>query len=113
MDDKVARLAELVRQTGTTRHVSGSEAGRNRLTRVVDRALLWFRRYAWPLHWLGATLIALGSSSTPAGGEHLKADQREERAPGLSFHPAAFWRFGTVARRLCWEQSPFQNRARN
>jgi len=50
----------VVRQAGTTRHVSGSEAGRNRLTRVVDQALLWFRRYAWPLHWLGATLIALG-----------------------------------------------------
>ncbi len=60
MDDKVARLAELVRQAGTTRHVSASEAGRNRLTRTIDRALLWVRRYAWPLHWLAVTLLGAG-----------------------------------------------------
>ena len=57
MDDKVARLAELVRQAGTTRHVSSSEAGRNRFTRIIDRALLWIRRYAPPVHWLGAGLL--------------------------------------------------------
>lgn len=60
MDDKIERLAELVRRAGTTPHVSPSEAGRNRFTRTIDVALLWIRRHATPVHWLAAALLGAG-----------------------------------------------------
>jgi len=53
------RLAELVRHLRTTRHLSGREAGRNAFTRVLDVLMLWFRQYAPPIHWLGASLFGV------------------------------------------------------
>jgi lysophospholipid acyltransferase (LPLAT)-like uncharacterized protein len=53
--DRLLRLAELVRHPDTTRHVSPQAAGRSAFTRGVDRVLLWVRRYARPIHWLGAS----------------------------------------------------------
>lgn len=56
MTEKIARLAELMRHAPTTRHVRARAAGRNAFTRGIDAAILWIRRYAPPLHWLGASL---------------------------------------------------------
>ena len=55
--ERMLRLAELVRHLEATRHISPQAAGRNALTRAVDRALLWVRRYAPPIHWLGASVF--------------------------------------------------------
>lgn len=60
MTEKISHLAELIRRAGATAHPNPSAAGRNRFTRIVDRMLLRVRRYAPPLHWLGAFFLGTG-----------------------------------------------------
>jgi len=60
MTERISRLAGLIRSTGTPRHLTAREAGRNRLTRSIDTLMLWVRTYVPPLHWLFT--ILLGSS---------------------------------------------------
>ena len=60
ISEKMLRLAELVRHLQTTRHVSARAAGRTSFTRGLDAFMLWVRRYAPPIHWLGALLFGSG-----------------------------------------------------
>ena len=59
LTEKMVRLAELVRGLQTTAHVGPRAAGRNALTRRLDAVLLWVRRHAPPIHWMGASLLGM------------------------------------------------------
>ncbi len=59
MTEKIERLAELVREAATTPHPGPQAVGRNAFTRKVDVLLLWIRRYAPPVHWVGAGTLGV------------------------------------------------------
>lgn len=54
MTEKIERLADLVRKAGATTHPDAGAAGRSAFTQRIDAVLLWMRKYAPPVHWLGA-----------------------------------------------------------
>jgi lysophospholipid acyltransferase (LPLAT)-like uncharacterized protein len=59
MTEKIERLADLVRKAGTTSHPDAGAAGRSAFTQRVDEFLLWMRKHAPAVHWLGAGSFGL------------------------------------------------------
>lgn len=56
---RLEELARLTARSGSPMPHTAKERGRNWWTRLVDTALIATRRYAAPLHWIGAAALAL------------------------------------------------------
>jgi len=56
---EIARMSALRRRSGTISSAAFHKTGRNRLTRTIDRALEFIRRYLPPLHKFMTGLLAL------------------------------------------------------
>jgi lysophospholipid acyltransferase (LPLAT)-like uncharacterized protein len=55
---RLRQIEELIKQSGDRPPRKSSELGRNLLTRAVDTGIRAVRRFAPPLHWLGAAIFA-------------------------------------------------------
>lgn len=56
--DRLALIAELMTTPASRTATTGKELGRNFLTRTLDVGFALVRKYAPPVHWLGAALTA-------------------------------------------------------
>jgi hypothetical protein len=55
---RLRQIEELIKQSGEHPQRKSSELGRNLLTRAVDAGIRAVRRFAPPVHWLGAAIFA-------------------------------------------------------
>src|SRR5574341_2183037 len=55
---RLRQIEELIKQSGAHPRRKSSELGRNLLTRAVDAGISAVRRFAPPIHWLGAAIFA-------------------------------------------------------
>jgi hypothetical protein len=55
---RLRQIEELIKQSGDRPQRKSSELGRNLLTRTVDAGISAVRRFAPPVHWLGAAIFA-------------------------------------------------------
>ena len=56
---EIARLSALRRLSKTISSTAFHKVGRNRITRTIDAALEFIRRYLPPIHWLAVRFLAL------------------------------------------------------
>jgi hypothetical protein len=56
---EIARLSALRRPSKTISSTAFHKAGRNRITRTIDAALEFIRRYLPPIHWVAVRFLAL------------------------------------------------------
>jgi hypothetical protein len=57
---RLGQIEELIKQNGDRPQRGRSETDRNLFTRTVDAGISAARRFAPPLHWLGAAILAAG-----------------------------------------------------